>query len=109
MKKYLLCLSACLAILVSMPGCGKPVPQEQNKPQEQEKPEDPTPEPEPEPEPDPTPTDPREIPADDGILRVLAIGNSFSADAVEQELAPLFAAAGRKIIIGDLYIKDHEA
>ena len=40
----------------------------------------------------------------DGIIRVLAIGNSFSADAVEQELWPLFNAVGQKVIIAQLYI-----
>ena len=40
----------------------------------------------------------------DGILRILAIGNSFSQDAVEQYLYELFAASGRKVIIGNLYI-----
>ena len=48
--------------------------------------------------------DPREKPADDGILRVLAIGNSFSEDAVGQELYPLFASDGRKVIIAQAYI-----
>ena len=37
-------------------------------------------------------------------LRVLAIGNSFSEDAVEQYLHELADAAGKKIIIGNLYI-----
>ncbi|WP_197456724.1 DUF4886 domain-containing protein [Cephaloticoccus primus] len=37
-------------------------------------------------------------------LKVLAIGNSFSEDAVEQYLFELAAAAGREIIIGNLYI-----
>ncbi len=36
-------------------------------------------------------------------LRVLCIGNSFSWDAVEQELAPLCQAAGQPILIGNLY------
>lgn len=40
----------------------------------------------------------------DGILRILAIGNSFSQDAVEQYLYELFAASGKKVIIGNLYI-----
>lgn len=42
--------------------------------------------------------------SDDGVLRVLAIGNSFSQDAVEQYLYELAAAAGKKIVIGNLYI-----
>ncbi len=37
-------------------------------------------------------------------LRVLAIGNSFSQDAVEQYLYELAEAAGKPMIIGNLYI-----
>ncbi|QNL48055.1 DUF4886 domain-containing protein [Olivibacter sp. SDN3] len=37
-------------------------------------------------------------------LRILAIGNSFSQDAVEQYLHELADAAGKKILIGNLYI-----
>ncbi len=37
-------------------------------------------------------------------LRILAIGNSFSQDAVEQYLYELFAADGQEVIIGNLYI-----
>lgn len=37
-------------------------------------------------------------------LRVLAIGNSFSRDAVEQNLHELGAADGVEIIVGNLYI-----
>lgn len=37
-------------------------------------------------------------------LRILAIGNSFSQDAVEQYLWNLFDAAGEEVIIGNLYI-----
>ena len=37
-------------------------------------------------------------------LRVLAIGNSFSQDAVEQYLYELFDAAGIPVIIGNMYI-----
>lgn len=44
---------------------------------------------------------PEELPE---TIKILAIGNSFSADAVEQELYGLFAAEGQKVIIGDLYI-----
>ena len=36
-------------------------------------------------------------------IRVLCIGNSFSWDAVEQELAPLCEAGHQPIIIGNLY------
>lgn len=37
-------------------------------------------------------------------LRVLCIGNSFSIDAVEQELVPLARACGVDIVAGNLYI-----
>ena len=37
-------------------------------------------------------------------LRILAIGNSFSQDAVEQYLWELFDAAGIPVIIGNMYI-----
>lgn len=43
-------------------------------------------------------------PLDDGVLRVLAIGNSFSEDAVENYLYDLAKAANKKIVIGNLYI-----
>lgn len=36
-------------------------------------------------------------------IRVLCIGNSFSQDAVEQELAPICEAGNHPIIIGNLY------
>jgi beta-glucosidase len=39
----------------------------------------------------------------DDTIRVLCIGNSFSWDAVEQELAPLCESEGQSIIIGNLY------
>lgn len=42
--------------------------------------------------------------AKDGIVRILAIGNSFSEDAVEQNLYELAAADGRKTVIGNMYI-----
>ncbi len=56
---------------------------------------DPTPTPDPDPEPEPG------LPE---TIKILAIGNSFSADAVEQELYGLFEAEGQKVIIGNLYI-----
>lgn len=46
----------------------------------------------------------QESPDDDDIIKVLAIGNSFSEDAVEYYLHDIAAAAGKKIIIGNLYI-----
>ena len=59
---------------------------------QEDKPDDQDPVPEPEPV------------EDDGILKILAIGNSFSQDAVEQYLWQLFDAAGIKAVIGNLYI-----
>lgn len=50
-----------------------------------------------------TVTEPEPEPGD-GIVRVLAIGNSFSQDAVEQYLYELGEDAGRKMIIGNMYI-----
>ncbi|WP_437922433.1 DUF4886 domain-containing protein [Sphingobacterium sp. LRF_L2] len=40
----------------------------------------------------------------DSILRILAIGNSFSEDAIENYLHELASASDKKIIIGNLYI-----
>lgn len=40
----------------------------------------------------------------DGILKVLAIGNSFSEDALESHLYGLAKAVGKEIIIGNMYI-----
>lgn len=37
-------------------------------------------------------------------IKVLAIGNSFSEDAIEQNLYELGKAAGDEFIIGNLYI-----
>lgn len=37
-------------------------------------------------------------------LRILAIGNSFSRDAVEQYLWELFHEAGKDVVIGNMYI-----
>ncbi len=39
----------------------------------------------------------------DGIIHILAIGNSFSEDAIEQYFYELAEAAGQKIIVGNLY------
>lgn len=40
----------------------------------------------------------------DGVTRILAIGNSFSEDAIENYLYNIATAAGDSIIIGNLYI-----
>ncbi len=43
-------------------------------------------------------------PPDDGSIRILAIGNSFSEDALETHLSGLAQAAGIPMTIGNLYI-----
>lgn len=45
-----------------------------------------------------------EEPKNEKVIKVLAIGNSFSQDAVETYLHELAAAAGVKMIVGNLYI-----
>lgn len=40
----------------------------------------------------------------DGVVRILAIGNSFSVDALESHLYDLAKASGKKIIVGNLAI-----
>lgn len=42
--------------------------------------------------------------SDDGIIRILAIGNSFSQDAIENYLHELAEASGKKTIIANMYI-----
>src|SRR5690554_4668636 len=41
---------------------------------------------------------------DDSIIKILAIGNSFSQDAIETYLHELAEAEGISVIIGNLYI-----
>ena len=38
------------------------------------------------------------------VVKVLAIGNSFSQDAVEQYLHEIAEADGKQLIIGNMYI-----
>ena len=52
----------------------------------------------------PDPEEPADDPLADGKLCILAIGNSFSQDAVEQYLWELFDAAGIEAMIGNMYI-----
>lgn len=40
----------------------------------------------------------------DDVVKILAIGNSFSEDAIESHLFDLAKATGKKVIIGNLYI-----
>lgn len=46
----------------------------------------------------------RPVEAGGGVVRILAIGNSFSEDAVDQYFHEICAAAGKKVVVGDLYI-----
>ena len=40
----------------------------------------------------------------DGVIKILAIGNSFSEDAIESHLYQLATEKGMKVIIGNMYI-----
>lgn len=42
--------------------------------------------------------------ANEGVIKILAIGNSFSEDAIENHLYDLAKASGKKVIIGNMYI-----
>jgi len=46
----------------------------------------------------------QEKPSKDSVIKILAIGNSFSEDAIEHYLYGLAKAGGYKVIIGNLYI-----
>ena len=43
-------------------------------------------------------------PANPGVIKILAIGNSFSEDAIESNLYELAKEKGLKVIIGNMYI-----
>ncbi|OAQ39099.1 hypothetical protein A5893_10535 [Pedobacter psychrophilus] len=45
-----------------------------------------------------------ERPANEGVIKILAIGNSFSEDAIETHLYDLAKEKGIKVIIGNMYI-----
>ncbi len=85
---------AAFTIITVLCACTPPSTEDIEKPDDKEQ-IDPTPTPDPDPEPEPG------LPE---TIKILAIGNSFSADAVEQELYGLFEAEGQKVIIGNLYI-----
>ena len=40
----------------------------------------------------------------DSVTRILAIGNSFSEDALDYHFHKLCEAAGKKVVVGNLYI-----
>lgn len=42
--------------------------------------------------------------ANDGVIKILAIGNSFSEDAIENSLYELAKEKGKTIIVGNMYI-----
>lgn len=87
------------------PSTDEQSPDEEEPEQTPESPEPETPEtPGTETPENPDQQEPQTPETDDGIIRVLAIGNSFSQDAVEQYLYELFAADGQQVIIGNLYI-----
>lgn len=46
----------------------------------------------------------RVIVDNDGVVKILAIGNSFSEDAIEQNLYEILKAEGIEVIIGNMYI-----
>lgn len=46
----------------------------------------------------------RVIVDNDGVIKILAIGNSFSEDALEEHLYPLIAEEGVKVIVANMYI-----
>lgn len=99
-KKFFFCFVLSLVFAFAMPAavlisCKPQAPVE--------KPDDKKDDPQPEPEPDPDPITGPDTDGD-GVIRILAIGNSFSQDAVEQYLYQLFEAAGQKVVIGNLYI-----
>lgn len=106
-KKFFFCFVLSLVFAFSMPAavltsCKPQAPVENPDDKKDDPQPDPQPEPQPEPEPEPDP-EPDPEPGD-GIIRILAIGNSFSQDSVEQYLYDLFAADGQEVIIGNLYI-----
>ncbi|NGM66472.1 DUF4886 domain-containing protein [Sphingobacterium sp. SGR-19] len=43
-------------------------------------------------------------PKDDDVIKILAIGNSFSEDGIENYLHDLGSSTGKKMVIGNLYI-----
>ncbi len=89
---------AAFTIITVLCACTPPSTEDIEKPDDKDQ-IDPTPTPDPDPEPEPEPE-----PGLPETIKILAIGNSFSADAVEQELYGLFEAEGQKVIIGNLYI-----
>ncbi len=91
---------AAFTIITVLCACTPPSTEDIEKSDDKEQ-IDPTPTPDPDPEPD---LDPEPEPGLPETIKILAIGNSFSADAVEQELYGLFEAEGQKVIIGNLYI-----
>ena len=44
------------------------------------------------------------VSAGEKVVRILAIGNSFSEDAVDQYFHEICEAAGKRVVVGDLYI-----
>lgn len=91
---------AAFTIITVLCACAPSSTEDIEKPDDKDQ-IDPTPTPDPDLDPEPEPEPEPGLPE---TIKILAIGNSFSADAVEQELYGLFEAEGQKVIIGNLYI-----
>ena len=122
MKKKLLCLFLALVCVFSMTCCGKADKSADSKDgkkhettatQPTTQPTVPTTQPaptEPEPTEPPEPVAPEFDPytnkawADDGVLKILTIGNSFSRDAMAYVYDIALAAGAEEVYLGDMYI-----
>jgi hypothetical protein len=105
MKKFL-CVFLAMVFVLSLTACGKP---------------DETPETKPTTQPTTAPTVPTTVPptepvapefdplgnktwAEDGVLKILTIGNSFSRDAMAYVYDIAHAAGAKEVYLGDMYI-----
>ena len=105
MKKFL-CVFLALVFVLSLTACGKP---------------DETPETKPTTQPTTAPTVPTTVPptepvapefdplgnktwAEDGVLKILTLGNSFSRDAMAYVYDIAHAAGAKEVYLGDMYI-----
>ena len=96
MKRLTMIISFILLFSLFLNGCGGPAVQEETQPTEPAAVET-----EPVTEPEPTVAD-QDDPAEDGVLTVLAIGNSF-ATAWNDELTGMMGAAGMEVKIYSVY------
>ena len=105
--KKLLCTIIALVLVLSLAACGKPAETPETKPTTQPTtaPTVPTTVP---------PTEPPKAPefdpmgnktwAEDGVLKILTIGNSFSRDAMAYVYDIALAAGAEEVYLGDMYI-----